>query len=116
MDAERQIQFNYVFPENYNPLYCNGAFGGVSTRGEIIANFFFERMTIPKSMTHLVNPDGTLSGIVSVDPEDVDNNIVRYVTTGIVLSEESAESIYAWLGTQLQDLKLRKSMKGVDIE
>lgn len=29
MDTNRQIKFKYVFPEDYNPIYCNGAFGGI---------------------------------------------------------------------------------------
>lgn len=111
MSEERQIKFKYVFPENYNPLYCNGAFGGISTHGEIIANFFLERMPIPNSMTNLVNTDGSLGGVVSVDPETLDQTVIRYVSTGIVLNEESAKAIHAWLGNKIQELENRKSIQ-----
>lgn len=111
MSEERQIRFKYVFSENYNPVYCNGAFGGISTRGEIVANFFLERMPIPNSMTNSVNPDGSLGGVISVDPESLDETVIRHVSTGIVLSEDSAKAIHAWLGNQIQELENRKSIQ-----
>ena len=111
MNEERQIKFKYVFPENYNPIYCNGAFGGISTHGEIIANFFLERMPIPNSMTNSVNPDGSLGGVVSVDPETLEETVIRHVSTGIILNEESAKALHIWLGNQIQELQNRKTLQ-----
>ena len=110
MSEERQIKFNYIFPENYNPVYCNGAFGGVSTQGEIIANFFLERPPVPNSVTNSINSDGTLGGIVEVDPQNINDTIIRYISTGIVLNEENARAVYEWLGNQIQELENRKAM------
>lgn len=110
MSEERQIRFKYVFSENYNPVYCNGAFGGVSTQGEIVVNFFMERMPIPNSVTNSINHDGTLGGIVVTDPENFNDTVIRYISTGIVLNLENAKSIHEWLGNQIQELENRKSM------
>ena len=110
MSDERQIRFKYVFPEDYNPVYCNGAFGGVSTQGEIVVNFFIERMPIPNSVTYSINPDGTLGGVAEIDPENLDDIVIRYISTGIVLSEENAKSIYEWLGKQIEELNNRKAI------
>lgn len=111
MSDERQIKFRYVFPENYNPVYCNGAYGGVSANGEIIANFFLERMPIPNSMTNSVNEDGSLSGVIATDPQDLGETVIRYVSAGIVLSETGARSIYEWLGNQIQELDNRRAIQ-----
>ena len=111
MSDERKIKFRYIFPDNYNPVYCNGTYGGVSPNGEIIANFFLERMPIPNSVIQNVNEDGTLSGIVEADPENLGETVIRYVSTGIVLSENSARSIYDWLGAQIQELDNRKEIQ-----
>ena len=111
MSVERLIKFKFVFPENYNPVYCNGAFGGISTHGEIVANFFLERMPIPNSMTNLINPDGSLGGVVSVAPDTLDETVIRHVSTGIVLNEDSAKAIHAWLGNQIQELENRKTLQ-----
>lgn len=111
MSEERQIKFKYVFPDNYNPVYCNGVFGGISTHGEIVMNFFLERMPIPNSITNLVNPDGTLGGFVSVEPETLDDTVIRHISTGIVLNEDSAKAIYDWLGGYIQELDIRKEIQ-----
>lgn len=111
MSEQREIRFKYVFPEDYNPVYCNGAFGGMSTQGEIIANFYLERMAVPNSVTNSINPDGTLGGVVKIDPENLDDNVIRYISTGIVLNEESAKSIYNWLGKQIEELENQKAMR-----
>lgn len=110
MNEQRQIKFKYVFPKDYNPVYCNGAYGGISTSGEIVANFFLERMPIPNSIMNSVNEDGSLSGEVAVEPEDLKETVIRYISTGIVLSEASAKSIYEWLGNHIQELENRKAI------
>ena len=110
MSENRHIKFRYIFPKDYNPVYCNGAYGGISTRGEIVANFFLERMPIPYSITTPVNEDGTLSDAVSAEPQDLNETVIRYISTGIVLTENNARSIYEWLGSQIQELERRKSV------
>lgn len=109
MEEKRQVQFQYIFPEEYNPVYCNGAYGGVASQGEIIINFYLERMPIPQQLIHDINPDGTLSDVVQTEPEDLGQKIIRYVSSGVVLNEDSARSIYNWLGKQLNELERRKS-------
>ena len=117
MEGEnRHIKFRYIFPKDYNPVYCNGAYGGISTRGEIVANFFLERMPIPYSITTPVNEDGTLSGVASTEPEDMNETVIRYISTGIVLTENNAKSIYEWLGNHIQELERRKSIENTEDE
>ena len=114
MSEQKQIKFKYVFPEDYNPTYANGAAGGISAHGEIIVNFFLERTPLPKDVTNLVNPDGTLGGIINVNPENLDELVIRYVATGIVLNEDSAKAIYTWLGEQIQELQSRKALQSAN--
>lgn len=108
MEEQKQVQFQYIFPEEYNPIYCNGAYGGVASQGEIIINFYLERMPIPQQLIHNINPDGSLSEIVQTEPKDLGQKIIRYVSSGVVLNEASARSIYDWLGKQLNELERRK--------
>lgn len=110
MSKEREIKFKYIFDENYNPVYCNGAYGGISTHGEIVANFFFERLPIPNSITNLVSENGQIVDLMKTDPDNLNDIVIRHVLTGIVLNEESARSIHSWLGIQLAELDARKAM------
>lgn len=108
MAEKRTINFHYVFPEDYNPVYCTGAYGGISPQGDIIANFYLERMPIPKSLTHELNDDGSLGEIVQTSPDDLSQKVIRYVSAGVVLNESNARSICDWLRRQLDELEARR--------
>lgn len=110
MSEKREINFHYVFPEDYNPVYCTGAYGGISPQGDIVANFYLERMPIPKSITHELNDDGSLGEIVQTDPSDLRKKVVRYVSAGIILNEANARSICDWLNQQLDELEARRQV------
>ena len=110
MNEKKQITFKYVFPDNYNPVYSNGAFGGISAQGELIINFFLERSPIPSSVTNVINADGSLGEIVALDPETEKETILRYVSADVVVNEERARALYAWIGNQLQELENRKKL------
>lgn len=116
MSEEKTIKFHYIFKEDYNPVYCNGAYGGVTATGEIIANFYLERMPIPESMTFPINENGLLGEMKEVEPLDLNAKIIRFVSTGVVLSEEGARSIYEWLGKQIDELEKRKGRNNIKNE
>ena len=108
MENKKTIQFQYVFPDNYNPVYCNGAYGGIATKGEIIMNFYLERMPVPKALTYEINDDGSLGNMLETEPDDFGKKVIRYVSSGVVLSEMSAKAIYEWLGRQICELESQK--------
>jgi hypothetical protein len=103
---EPSITFKYIFKYDYNPIYVNGAQGGISPRGEIIANFYLERPPLPNEITHAINPDGSIgTEVVAVDPEDLNSSIVRYITNGVVLNYQNAKALHSWLGEQIEALE-----------
>ena len=97
----KQITFKYKFPEDYNPIYVNGAQGGVNSKGEIVANFFFERIALPNKQVHELSEVGTLGQIIRTDPENLNESLVRYVENGIVMNLNTAKEIYQWLGNNI---------------
>jgi hypothetical protein len=42
-----KIRFVYHTSEDVRPIYVNGAYGGITPKGELICNFFLERMDVP---------------------------------------------------------------------
>jgi len=105
MPEKSKITFNYHFSENYNPTYVNGAYGGVGPKGEIIVNFYLERQGIPKSHTHEINKDGSLTPEPESDPQDSLSNVIRFIETGIILNLDSAKRIHDWLGQKIHELE-----------
>jgi hypothetical protein len=103
-----QITFKYIFTYDYNPKYVNGAHGGVSPRGELVVNFYLERPPLPNAVSHEINQNGTIGNESVVDPADLNASLVRYVSTGVVLSLQTARDLHSWLGDKIHELETRE--------
>ncbi len=105
-ENKSKIRFKYIFSEDYNPKYVNGAYGGINPRGEIVVTFFMERSAMPKSQTFLLKngkPDKELSA--ERKPEDLQESVVRFVQNGIILDHKNAKEIHKWLGDHIEKLE-----------
>jgi len=103
--SKPQIIFKYLFAEDYNPVYVNGAHGGVSPRGEIVVHFYLERPGIPVSITHEVTPGGSIGAEINEVPSDFKQTLYRAVESGVVMNQESARTFHLWLGERLKELE-----------
>ena len=101
---DSSFSFKYIFTYDYNPVYVNGAHGGVSPRGELIANFYLERQPLPNELTHSVS-EGGIGNLTAVEPKDLNNSVVRYVPCGIVLNYVSARNLHQWLGDNISEME-----------
>ena len=95
---QNTLKFKYKVPDNYAPVYTNGCYGGKSPRGEIVINFFSERLPIPNSETFELD-QGKIGDRINVDPEEMP--IIRTISCGVIMSENNAREIYNWLGRVL---------------
>jgi len=103
--SDPSVSFKYIFTYDYNPVYVNGAHGGLSPRGELVANFYLERQPLPNEITHAVTPEGAIGDITAVDPKDLNSSLVRYVPCGIVLNYENARNLHQWLGNNISEME-----------
>ncbi len=100
-----EIKFKYVFNYGYNPTYVNGAQGGFSPRGELVVNFYLERQPLPESICHEITPEGAIGRESAVEPKDLNQSMVRYIDTGVVMSYENAKVFHAWMGDKLREIE-----------
>ena len=106
-----ELKFKYIFDYGYNPVYVNGTHGGVSPRGELVMNFYLERMALPESITHEINPNGTIGSEVAAEPADLANSLVRFVEAGVVMNYQNARELHHWLGDRLQEMEALERSK-----
>ncbi len=100
--ALSNVRFKYVFEDNYNPVYANGAYGGPTSQGEVAINFYVERQPVPIEESWTVSPDGTLGKQVSREPQDQEaTTIIRFVTGGVIMNRDVAKRIYDFIGRAL---------------
>ena len=104
-EVPSKLKFKYLFKEDYNPVYVNGAHGGISTRGEIVINFYLERHGVPYSQTHEFKSDGYLGKEIEREPKDYHTKMIRYVENGIILNYENAIQIRDFLNKHIKDLE-----------
>jgi hypothetical protein len=109
---KQELRFTYEYRQGYEPHYINGALGGVSPRGEIIANFFFEKPVLPTLVANEITANGAIGGEIAEEPADMRNTFVRAVTTGIVLNYDNARNLHAWLGEKIKELEFLQQGQG----
>ncbi|WP_028973132.1 hypothetical protein [Spirochaeta cellobiosiphila] len=91
---DKEITFEFVKDPDYKMIAINGAWGGVTPRGEIKFDLFFEHVDFPEEVSYMTTPDG-LGPEVSRDP--VKSSIIREVMMGIVMTPENAANLGHWL-------------------
>lgn len=99
-ETKQHFNFEYVFDENYNPKYVNGAFGGVNPQGEINLNFYMERFAIPKKEKLEIDDESKVTNVTH-EPADVESRFIRFIQCGITMNRERAQEIYSFLGDLL---------------
>lgn len=111
--ASKRITFKYKFSQDYNPKIVNGAYGGFNEKGELVVNFYFERIPIPYTQTYEVSEKGKLiQESVKTEPEEFEFTRVRMVENGIAMTIDSARIIAGWLNTKLEEYdELMKKIK-----
>jgi hypothetical protein len=111
MANKPEMKFKYIFTYDYNPVYVNGAHGGISPRGELVVNFYLERPPLPNSITHEITQAGGIGPETEVDPEDLNRSLVRQVTNGVVLNYHTARELHYWLGEKLKEMEALEAAK-----
>lgn len=91
VSAEKQIRFEFQYAPDYKVYAANGAWGGVTTRGDIKLDFFVESPKNPEAVLNTVLPDGTLTEEQRLGlPE---RTHTRLIQCGVLMSIEQAESL-----------------------
>ena len=105
----KRVNIRYKFAPDYNPIYANGAHGGITTQGEIVLNFYLERQPLPLLEVQALGPDGTLGAVIERDPAIDPNSIetLRFVSSGVVLGHDIAIRVRDFLTRQITELEKR---------
>jgi hypothetical protein len=110
-DKKPEMTFKYIFTYDYNPVYVNGAHGGISPRGELVMNFYLERPPLPNAITHEITSSGGIGTETKVEPSDLGRSLVRQVINGVVLNYQTARDLHYWLGEQLKAMAAMEQAK-----
>ena len=105
-NQEREVTFTFMKSNFFRVIHADGAWGGVSPRGDIHITFYNERGAIPdKSIVTLSD-----SGEVKRERNERSSAIVREVEADVIVDLPTAMQLHAWLTDKielLQDLILK---------
>lgn len=99
----KEVIIKYKFDQNYNPQYANGAYGGMFETGEVVINFYTERLPIPNEQ--VINLDDPTLQPKTVSPENYNESRVRFVHSGVIMTYPHAKELHRWLGEHLKDIE-----------
>ncbi len=108
--------FQFEKDQDYRLVAVDGAWGGVTNKGEIAMHLYSEQHALPTSITHVVEPEGRIGA--QIDPQPGQLKYVRHLSVGVVMRPENARSIATWLlgkvdeYENLQRQRLEEEKKG----
>ncbi len=95
-DAQ-EINFKYMKSNFYRVIHANGAFGGLTGRGEIHIGFYSERLEFPDSSKITMSSTGE----VSSEQFEGGGDHVREIEADVVIGLNTAKQIRVWLDTHI---------------
>ena len=98
-----KIKGSFDYSDNFSLKFINGAFGGpTSDNNNIVMNFYFENLELPKKYELNVGDDGNITESV-IGAENIEVN--RKVESGIIMNLDTAKSIHKWLEDTIKSLE-----------
>jgi len=99
--AVQKVRFIYKQLESAEPIYINGVQGGMSGRGELIANFFFEYRDAPEEEINHVKDDKIIFDkpliIFRDNPEKGEIVVKRDIRVRLIIPAQQISSIANWM-------------------
>jgi len=87
----------YLKAKDFRTFYVNGAYGGLSPKGEVTLNFYFEKFPLPKRTGIKLSPEGKVLAQQHELPLPEEYWTEREVQTSVVLNIEEARNFADWL-------------------
>ncbi|MFI5448453.1 MAG: hypothetical protein ACHQ03_01615 [Candidatus Bathyarchaeia archaeon] len=107
-----KFKFRFNKPSDYKILFANGAYGGMTTRGDFLLHFFHEYLPIPLAEVVVADEKGDIKDTQPVrDKAEMEfgkPDYVRDLVVGISLSPEQAVAIANFI---LDRVKMAESAK-----
>lgn len=102
--AKGKITVHNKISSNFRQLHVDGAWGGVTPRGQINLNFYAERTPIPKSTDFEITDGGTVGNVLG-HSEDSKQGFLREFEVGIYMDLNAAKSLAQFLNGKVAELE-----------
>jgi hypothetical protein len=100
MDSKDTVKFHYVKSNYFRVIHGDGAFGGLTPRGELFLSIYSERAPLPDVTVQAIENDQL--GPEIIEQRKVSDGIVREMEVGIVMDLAVAKSLIDWLTKRVE--------------
>jgi hypothetical protein len=99
-ELRKKVKFVFKKSEGYQTHYVNGAFGGITPRGDVLCHLFFEHRDLPAE-EEMTFEEGELK---PQEKDLADIEIIRDLKVGIIMTPEQAENLANWLLSRVDEI------------
>lgn len=103
------VTFHYIKGVDFRSVHVDGAFGGLTAKGFLHIALFSERTVIPQETTFKITSDGLLGDEVK-EKRVSKEGIVRQLEVDIIVNEQTAIDLRAWLDQKIDEFQKRKKV------
>jgi hypothetical protein len=100
----REISFNYVKSNLFRVIHADGAWGGLSPRGDIHIAFYNERAAIPDFSRIVISQSAR---VVESETFEATSELVREVEVDVIVDLTTAKGLRTWLDNMISALEDR---------
>ena len=104
-----KVTFYFEKDANYRVVPVNGVWGGVTGRGDVSVDFFYESYIVPEMVTQAVRDGSALGEEIERHPGADARR--RIVWMGMMLTATQADSIGKWLQEKAGESRLMRRGK-----
>lgn len=104
----KEVEIHYKKSANYKTIYADGVIGGVSPKGNIFFDFYFERAPTPEKLVYRLTEEGRLGPLLDREQRQ---GLERQIECGILLDVQTAVEFYRWLEKRIREFEQRKDVK-----
>jgi len=100
--TKQEVQFHFIKSPDYKEVLVDGAFGGISAVGRIVAAVYSERPFIPKSVVYEI--DGNVLGKELPEMRESKDGLIRSIGAILYFDRASAVAMRDWLTQKIEEL------------
>src|SRR5690349_24913939 len=102
-EDESKIVFSYFKSNFFRVVHADGAWGGLSPRGDIHISFYNERAAIPDTSRIAISP--TTGQVLKPEEFEASSRFVREVEVDVVVDLATAVQLRGWLDDKIKKLE-----------
>ena len=104
---EERVEFVFTEDDDYRDIYVNGAFGGVSPRGDFRFDLYQESQIDPERIIQKLSEDGSLGEEIERSPKGA--QFLRTKKVRVTLTIDNAESVANWILRTIKEFREKQT-------